>query len=285
MVNFDINGAIIEFDEKRDNYNSIRKLFCKYADDSKNIFEDKCSDITNLKQFSYNGFDIGKNIIDDIIKKSIECIVSFGVITVDFETFKNVYCKKYLNFERLFNNLSKENLINKNKKSSTKISELKNIIKTVSNYIYDDCFNIHLAVIDVLIDHEIESVSNTVNIEDIKKSTALFNNYKDGFISKPDECRVVQQIISLNPYRKDVYEFLIKEDGDFNYEIERLMNYLGYDILEFKKSLVEDYIEQLIDEKSDIEDIKEKLIKYSKYIGMKNSESYINKLESIVVGA
>ena len=32
-----------------------------------------------------------------------------------------------------------------------------------------------------------------------------------------------------NPYRKDVYEYLIKEDGDFGGEIERLTKYLGYD--------------------------------------------------------
>ena len=27
MITFDINGAIIKFDEKRDNYNTIRKNF------------------------------------------------------------------------------------------------------------------------------------------------------------------------------------------------------------------------------------------------------------------
>ena len=32
MVTFDINGAIIEFDEKMDNYNSIRKTFKNQAE-------------------------------------------------------------------------------------------------------------------------------------------------------------------------------------------------------------------------------------------------------------
>ena len=31
MIAFDINGAIIKFDEQRDNYNTIRKIFLEYA--------------------------------------------------------------------------------------------------------------------------------------------------------------------------------------------------------------------------------------------------------------
>ena len=33
MVTFDINGAIVEFDEKMDNYNSIRKTFKNQAEE------------------------------------------------------------------------------------------------------------------------------------------------------------------------------------------------------------------------------------------------------------
>ena len=31
MITFDINGAIIKFDEKRDNYNTIRTNFKEYG--------------------------------------------------------------------------------------------------------------------------------------------------------------------------------------------------------------------------------------------------------------
>ena len=40
MSKFDINGAIIEFDEKMDNYNAIRKLFKEQAISLSNEFED-----------------------------------------------------------------------------------------------------------------------------------------------------------------------------------------------------------------------------------------------------
>ncbi len=54
---------------------------------------------------------------------------------------------------------------------------------------------------------------------------------------------VVNQIITLNPYRMDVYEYLVKEDGDFNREIERLADYLGYDLKPYKNQLMDEYID------------------------------------------
>jgi hypothetical protein len=96
-------------------------------------------------------------------------------------------------------------------------ASLKPLIENLSKYLYNDCFNIHNAVIDALIQNGVEVVSSKIDEDNIKKSNALFNNYKDGFIDKTNECFVIKQIINLNPYRKDIYEFFIKEDGDFKY--------------------------------------------------------------------
>lgn len=283
MVKFDINGANVEFDEKTDNYNSIRKLFCKYASESALNFENTCYDtIKSIKQFSEKGLNYGEILINDVIKKSIECIVGYGVITVDFEIFKDVYCKKYLNYQRLFNNINKELFTQYKNKKNNKMQDLKPTIKKLSTYLYNDCFNIHLAVVDVLIAHGVTSVRTTLDNEDIKKANALFNNYKDGFITKPDECRVVKQIISLNPYRLDVYEFLVKEDGDFTQEIERLTEYLGYNIKPYKSILMDIYIKKLIEnQEEDIELAKEKLNKYARYIGCNENDTYMARIESI----
>ena len=50
-----------------------------------------------------------------------------------------------------------------------------------------------------------------------------------------------------NPYRTEVYEFLLKEDGDFTGEIESLADYLGFDLKEYKSSLMDMYIKELMD--------------------------------------
>ena len=117
--------------------------------------------------------------------------------------------------------------------------------------------------------------------ENIKKSSALFNNYKDGFINRVDGTMVVNQIITLNPYRMDVYEYLVKEDGDFNREIERLADYLGYDLKPYKNQLMDEYIDDCLKNDTDIEFIKEKVVKYAKYIGSLNEAIYLTRIDAI----
>lgn len=285
MSKFDINGAIIEFDEKMDNYNEIRMNFKIYAKEASKSFEEYCiANIKNIKDLSENGLNIGIDVIEEVLKKGVETIVSFDIITIDLDTFKDVYCKRYLDYERLFNNLNKEVLINnKNKKNNYfRFYDVKPMIEKINEYIYNDCFNIHYAIIDALVENNVDKVGLSIDKESIKKSSALFNNYKDGFITKPDECRVVEQVITLNPYREDIYEFFIREDGDFNGEIERLTNFLGYDIRDYKDKLMDLYIKELV--KSSIGDVeleKEKIKKYAKYIGCKEEVIYIARIDAI----
>lgn len=115
---FDVNGAIIRFDDTKNNYNKIRKIFKLYAlEISKNFERDCLNSFQNLKQISDRGLSLGEKYIEESFKKGIETIVSFGIITIDIDTFKSVYCEKYLDFKRLFNNLNKTFIIpNKNKK-------------------------------------------------------------------------------------------------------------------------------------------------------------------------
>ena len=287
MITFDINGAIVEFDDTMDNYNSIRKKFQTYSFNISNQFEEDClNNFHTIKQISDQALEIGDKLIDSIIKKGVETIVTYGVITIDFNIFKDQYCKKYLDYSRLFNNLIKEHTSSNSrgrKNNNIKFYEIKPIIKKLAEYIYNDCFNIHYAIIDALLEYNVSNVHCYIDKNSIKQANALFNNYKDGFIGKSDECNVVKQIIKLNPYRKDIYEFFIKEDGDFSGEIERLTDYLGYDIKEYKSTLMDIYIKQLIESNCviDIESSKEKLKKYAKYIGCKDDSIYITRIDAI----
>ena len=132
-----------------------------------------------------------------------------------------------------------------------------------------------------IIQNGVEIVSSKIEEENIKKSNALFNNYKDGFISKVDDTMVIKQIITLNPYRTDIYEYLVKEEGDFNRETERLAEYLGYDLKPFKSKLMDEYINDCLENDTDIDFIKEKVVKYAKYIGSLNEEIYLTRIDAI----
>ena len=283
MIAFDINGAIIKFDEQRDNYNTIRKIFLEYARKARKEFQEYCDEnLTTFRQLNDKYLVFCERLIDEGIKKGVEILVSYNVIVVDFNIFKEKYCEKYFDFKLIFNNFLKEKDAIKNKKNVSRLFDIKPSIDKLSRSIYRDCFNIHMAVIDALLEYNGKDVESYIDIESIKQANALFNNYKDGFISKPDSARIVQKIIMANPYRKDVYEYLIKEDGDFGGEIERLTKYLGYDIRPFKDYLMDVYIQELVQgDITNLELSKEKVSKYAKYIGCDNASLYITRIDAI----
>ena len=155
--------------------------------------------------------------------------------------------------------------------------EVLNGEKRVNRYI-----SMEMNRIDALIENGVDKVKCYIDSDSKQKSTALFNNYKDGFISKKDECKVIKQIIDLNPYRKDIYEYLIKEDGDILKDIEKLTSYLGYDVSDYKDELMNKYIEKLMKEdKTNLEFLKERIIKYARYIGSSNESIYIARIDAI----
>lgn len=283
MITFDINGAIIKFDEQRDNYNTIRKIFLEYARKARKEFQEYCDEnLTTFRQLNDKYLVFCERLIDEGIKKGVEILVSYNVIVVDFNIFKEKYCEKYFDFKLIFNNFLKEKDAIKNKKNVSRLFDIKPSIDKLSRSIYRDCFNIHMAVIDALLEYNVKDVESYIDIESIKQANTLFNNYKDGFISKPDSARIVQKIIMANPYRKDVYEYLIKEDGDFGGEIERLTKYLGYDIRPFKDYLMDVYIQELVQgDITNLELSKEKVSKYAKYIGCDNASLYITRIDAI----
>ena len=283
MIAFDINGAIIKFDEQRDNYNTIRKIFLEYARKARKEFQEYCDEnLTTFRQLNDKYLVFCERLIDEGIKKGVEILVSYNVIVVYFNIFKEKYCEKYFDFKLIFNNFLKEKDAIKNKKNVSRLFDIKPSIDKLSRSIYRDCFNIHMAVIDALLEYNVKDVESYIDIESIKQANALFNNYKDGFISKPDSARIVQKIIMANPYRKDVYEYLIKEDGDFGGEIERLTKYLGYDIRPFKDYLMDVYIQELVQgDITNLELSKEKVSKYAKYIGCDNASLYITRIDAI----
>ena len=244
MIVFDINGAMVKFDEKRDNYNTIRKTFLEYAQDASEEFKKYCSEnLTTLRRLNDKYLVFAENLIDDAVKKGVEILVSYNVIVVEFNIFKDKYREKYLDFKLKYNNAIKEKSSLKDKRNVSKLFDIKPLVDKLSRSLYRDCFNIHMAVIDALLEYGVKDVESYIDGESIKQANALFNNYKDGFISKPDSAKIVQKIIMANPYRKEVYEYLVKEDGDFGGEIERLTKYLGYDIRPYKEYLMDMYVQ------------------------------------------
>lgn len=287
MEEFDVNGAVIRFSEEKVRYNSIRKEFLNQANEYRDKLKKELSKNYTSKDINEASLKLYEEYIESCIKKGVEIVVNYEIITIDTNLFRRNYCLKYLTYSKKSKNLSKEHSTqNKNKKISLaqKSMEDKKLINTLSDYLFEDCFKIHYAVIDALLDNGVKIVASYIEEENIIKSNALFNNYKDGFIDKTNESYVIKQIIALNPYRQDVYEFFIKEDGDFNKEIERLTKFLGYDVKGYKESLMERYVENIKENQSyEVEIEKEKVEKYAKYIGYDKKEIYCARVEALYI--
>ena len=133
MITFDINGAIIKFDEKRDNYNRIRNEFKDYGSEASEKFKNYCLDNSaNMRRLNEKQLEYGENLINEAIRKGVETIVNYNIITIDYNLFKEIYCEKYLDFERLFNNASRDLANNKVKKSNVKYFDIKPIISNLA---------------------------------------------------------------------------------------------------------------------------------------------------------
>ena len=287
MIRFDINGSIVEFDEKMNNYNRIRKSFKINAKKCSEEFYNYCDkNIYNITELNNYAIKYGEVSLEDAIIKSVETIISFKILTIDIETFKTKYCNKYFDFQRIISNIMKPAMNNKNRKNQYLTTEsLKPLIKEIGRHLYREYFNIHLAVIDVLLDEKIENIIMPLTKENIKISNALINNYKDGFIDEIDEPNVINKIVSLNPYRIDLYEHIINEDGDFNRGVEALVEYIGDDLKPYKEKLVSEYIDKCLKEDNRVEFIKEKVTKYCKYMGVINEELYLTRIDAIFMFA
>ena len=76
MIAFDINGAIIKFDEQRDNYNTIRKIFLEYARKARKEFQEYCDEnLTTFRQLNDKYLVFCERLIDEGIKKGVEIVI------------------------------------------------------------------------------------------------------------------------------------------------------------------------------------------------------------------
>ncbi|MGL5750849.1 MAG: hypothetical protein ACRCXT_10010, partial [Paraclostridium sp.] len=116
---FDINGATIEFSPEKVRYNNIRKEFSKQAKYFECKFKEECTNKYTSRELQDISLTLGEEYIQECIKKAVETIVNYKVITIDIYLFKKNYCKKYLNHDKKFKDVIKENLnSNKHKKIS-----------------------------------------------------------------------------------------------------------------------------------------------------------------------
>ena len=109
MITFDINGAIIKFDEKRDNYNRIRNEFKDYGSEASEKFKNYCLDNSaNMRRLNEKQLEYGENLINEAIRKGVETIVNYNIITIDYNLFKEIIPLEHPRFIMQYNSKNKD---------------------------------------------------------------------------------------------------------------------------------------------------------------------------------
>ena len=96
---FSPNGLVIQEIEPETaiNYNPIQRLMERTETIGR-----------TLRRLNDKYLVFAEKLIDEGIKKGVEILVSYNVIVVDFNIFKEKYCEKYFDFKLIYNNAIKE---------------------------------------------------------------------------------------------------------------------------------------------------------------------------------
>ena len=125
-------------------------------------------------------------------------------------------------------------ITNSNKKHKIYTAEDTRI--KLKNALFQSIFKIHYCVCDVL---NIPIISE----ENIKKSDAIYSNIK-----RMEQTEIIHNLINiltLNPYKKEVYILCLEMFGDENHQISSLARTFGINLKESKKKILETFYKQL----------------------------------------
>jgi hypothetical protein len=157
-------------------------------------------------------------------------------------------------------------------------------LQTLSQGVCRAVFNIHHALIDVIYDQTNSNNYEYVSKEDSEKAKRIFNNIRIHEIESSKEINLLNDIIQLNPYNKEYYEYIIAKYGDEQGDIEKISSYFGVDIISYKKELLKNFHDQLEFSSEKIAaKSKQEIIKQSKFLKVENSAEYINSIDNILL--
>ena len=109
----------------------------------------------------------------------------------------------------------------------------------LTNAVYRLVFNTHLALINTINNEKTETISGFISEENSSKAKRLLDNISKERIPQEAIKSQLIEVLALNPYDVDFYNYWINKYGDKRRELETIENYFGITVSsEFKKSLI-----------------------------------------------
>ncbi len=105
--------------------------------------------------------------------------------------------------------------------------------------IYKLGIDVHWALIDAINSRHPNSITGWITDADTLKASKLFNNVSKGIIKDKAALRTLLEIVSINPYETEYYQYWVSNYGDVSGVLEDTAKYFGVDVIsEYKQSLI-----------------------------------------------
>lgn len=145
------------------------------------------------------------------------------------------------------------------------------------NALYNSVFNVHLALLDVLRNSNQDQAFQRVSSEDQDKASRMLKNLQQGRLGDADKSGVLRNVLTLDPYLSEAYEYAMTTYGDANGELENAAKFFHINLHKKKEA----QIRVLINTKTEA-DTKVSLDKVhdaEKFLGYAAEQSIIPELE------
>lgn len=97
---------------------------------------------------------------------------------------------------------------------------------------------VHFSLLDVLKKYGNDSLYQAVDEDVIDKSKRMLNNLKVAEIGEEERLKILKQILLLNPYSEDVYEFAVEKFGDRDKKLESVAEFFFVNLKSIKHNKI-----------------------------------------------
>jgi hypothetical protein len=249
-----------------DYYNDINEKYLEITLDGKQLDEYRKIRRENRGRLVGGGFGL---------EGAVEGIVTAGAVNLAFGAVHGVV-----------NGIGKmiSAGIAANKKS--KVFNDPETLRTLATGVYYAVFRIHNALIDAINKNSDSKIEGYVLADESKRAHSMFNNLNKMEFDSETSSKLIKEIFELDPYNIDYYEFLIDKYGDGNLEIQKVADYFGVYINDYKYNIAVRFYNDLISklEKSEEATIhsRQLFIQRANYIGLKDSDEFIKEFDEIL---
>lgn len=154
----------------------------------------------------------------------------------------------------------------------------------IANLIYEDIFNMHYTVTEILNEYLQLNLSTYPNKEIEERIESRLNNIRKYDIESIVLRRIIKESLQEDPYSEPLYETILDLYGDANKELSNLAKLFVVDINKCKSQLLEGKFNSLDrNTEESCKESKREFIKFANKLNVDNTKKYINIMEKDLI--